>query len=182
MNELISLTPARFAFQVSQHTTYNFSQGGRGGPSQKQSKHYWQSREPVHPLVTFGIGGQQGNKLVFATWLIHSSLVISPTPKPASPPDLTQAFAQSSYEDTCQSKICSHLPGSSCEICSTSLSPRPERHYASEVINSGGKTINPKKLTITMCWSFGSVLARRTPSQMAWDDSNAKRRLYSKSQ
>ena len=30
--------------------------------------------------------------------------------------------------EICQSSFSAHLPGSSCEICSTSLSPRPDRH------------------------------------------------------
>ena len=31
-----------------------------------------------------------------------------------------------------QSSFCSHLPGRSCEICSTSLSPRPDKHCTAQ--------------------------------------------------
>ena len=31
--------------------------------------------------------------------------------------------------DTCQSRMSAHFPGRSWDICSTSLSPRPDRHW-----------------------------------------------------
>lgn len=41
-----------------------------------------------------------------------------------------------SYADTCQSRISAHLPGRSSEICSTSLSPRPDKHWKGKHVGS----------------------------------------------
>jgi hypothetical protein len=71
----------------------------------------------------------------------------------------------------CQSRVSAHFPGRSSEICSTSLSPRPDKHCGttvSAICNSDGSL-----LTITMSESLGRVFANRTPSQIAWDDSKA---------
>ena len=73
---------------------------------------------------------------------------------------------------TCQSSLSAHW-GRSSEICSTSLSPRPDKHYR-------GHQNNPKKkqkfqLTKTTSASFGKVLAIWVAPQTACADSRARR-------
>ena len=85
-----------------------------------------------------------------------------------------QYFPSHARYEMCQSRISAHFPGSSCDICSTSLSPRPERHCQSEMsANINIVTLAGKPLTMTMSDSFGNVAARRTPPQIACEDSRA---------